>query len=184
MKIVDFGIAKATDKLGVTAVGVIKGSHGYMAPEQVQGLEVDGRSDIFTTGVLLHEMLTGRHLFEGSDADVIERIKKGIVTLPSMVAPEVAVELDPVTLQALARLPEDRYQTANELQLALSRLLFSIGAGATSSTLADYINDMFPKVGNSSSHEIVLAPPQTTSRRDAPSNRSRQMLMRSMMTAT
>lgn len=156
VKIADFGIAKATDKLGVTEVGVIKGSHGYMSPEQVRGEEVDHRTDIFSTGILLHEMVTGRRLFEGSDADVVNRITKSIVTLPSMVSPEVPIELDPVILQALARSPDDRYQDASELQLALSRLLFSIGAGATSSTLGGYMRQLFPPSDHQASREVVV----------------------------
>ncbi|PID38596.1 MAG: hypothetical protein CSB49_04785 [Proteobacteria bacterium] len=156
IKITDFGIAKAKDKLGVTAVGVIKGSHGYMSPEQVKGQEVDPRTDIFSTGILLHEMLTGRRLFDGSDANVIDRIKEAIVTLPSMISPAVPVELDPVVLQALAKSPDDRFQDANELQLALSRLLFSIGAGATNATLADYMGELFPKDDTPQAEETLV----------------------------
>jgi serine/threonine protein kinase len=156
IKVADFGIAKATDKLGVTDVGVIKGSHGYMSPEQVMGQEVDHRTDIFSTGILLHQMLTGRPLFDGSNADVVGRIKEAIVTLPSMISPNVPVELDPVVLQALAKAPSDRFQDANELQLALSRLLFSVGAGATSGTLADYVQQLFPRSETPVSEEIVV----------------------------
>jgi serine/threonine protein kinase len=156
VKIADFGIAKATDKLGVTEAGVVKGSYGYMSPEQIQGLEVDHRTDIFSSGILLHEMVTGRRLFEGSDAAMVERIKEAIVTLPSVISPRAPVELDPVILQALAKDPKDRFQDANEFQLALSRILFSIGAGATSATLAQYMRQLFPPSKTPRSEEVVV----------------------------
>ncbi|MBW2733952.1 MAG: protein kinase [Deltaproteobacteria bacterium] len=157
VKIADFGIAKATDKLGVTDAGVVKGSYGYMSPEQIQGLDVDYHTDIFNTGILLHEMATGRRLFEGSEAAMVEKIKNAIVTLPSMVSPKVPVELDPIILEALAEDPEDRYHNANEFQLALSRILFSTGAGATSATLAEYMQELFPAENRPSvSEEVVV----------------------------
>ena len=157
VKIADFGIAKATDKLGTTDVGVVKGSFGYMSPEQIQGLEVDHRTDIFNAGILLHEMITGRRLFDGSDAATVQKIKDGIITLPSMIAPSAPVELDPIILQALAKCPDDRFAEASDLQMALSRILFSTGVGATSATLADYMRGLFPAERPAGSPDIIIA---------------------------
>ncbi len=84
VKITDFGIAKAAHKLGCTEAGVVKGTFGYMSPEQVRGLPLDHRTDIFSAGILLHEMLTGRRLFTGdNDVDAIDRVKEAKIPAPS-----------------------------------------------------------------------------------------------------
>jgi serine/threonine protein kinase len=144
VKIADFGIAKAAHKLGSTEAGVVKGTFGYMSPEQVRGLPLDHRTDIFSAGILLHEMLTGRRLFTGdSEIEAIERVKLARVPAPSALNPRVPAAVDPIVFKALAREPSDRFGDANEFQLALSRFLFTAGKGATASTLSRYIRDLF-----------------------------------------
>jgi serine/threonine protein kinase len=144
VKIADFGIAKAAHKLGSTEAGVVKGTFGYMSPEQVRGLPLDHRTDIFSAGILLHEMLTGRRLFTGdSEIEAIERVKLARVPAPSALNPRVPAAIDPIVFKALAREPSDRFADANEFQLALSRFLFTAGKGATASTLSRYMRDLF-----------------------------------------
>ena len=104
VKITDFGIAKASHKLGSTEAGVVKGTFGYMSPEQVRGLPVNHKTDIFSAGILLHEMLTGRRLFVGeSEYDAIERVKAAKVPAPSSVNPRVPAAIDPIVFKALAK---------------------------------------------------------------------------------
>src|SRR5690606_21169753 len=75
VKVTDFGIAKAEDRASKTQAGVLKGKFGYMSPEQVRGLEIDRRSDVFAVGVLLYEMVTGKRLFIGeSDFSTLEKV--------------------------------------------------------------------------------------------------------------
>jgi len=144
VKVTDFGIAKAIHKLGTTESGVVKGTFGYMSPEQVRGLPVDHRTDIFSTGILLHEMLTGRRLFVGkNDLEAIERVKEAQVPAPSAINRNLPGAIDPIVFKALAKDPNDRYTTANEFQLALSRFLFTSGTGATAATLTTYMRGLF-----------------------------------------
>jgi serine/threonine protein kinase len=144
VKIADFGIAKAAHKLGTTEAGVVKGTFGYMSPEQVRGLPLDHRTDIFSAGILLHEMLTGRRLFAGeSELEAIERVKSAKVPAPSAVNPRVPSALDPIVFKALAKDPADRFADANTFHLALSRFLFTAGGGATASTLSRYMHELF-----------------------------------------
>ena len=144
IKITDFGIAKAIHKLGTTESGVVKGTFGYMSPEQVRGLPVDHRTDVFSTGILLHEMLTGRRLFVGkNDLEAIERVKEAQIPAPSAINPGVPGAIDPIVFKALTKDPVDRYRDANEFQLALSRFLFTSGTGATSATLSNYMKRLF-----------------------------------------
>lgn len=144
VKITDFGIAKAVHKLGTTESGVVKGTFGYMSPEQVRGLPVDHRTDIFSTGILLHEMLTGRRLFVGkNDLEAIERVKEAQIPATSAINPNVPGAVDPIVFKALAKDANDRFATANEFQLALSRFLFTSGTGATAATLSAYMVELF-----------------------------------------
>ena len=84
VKVIDFGIAKAAGKATKTQAGILKGKFGYMSPEQIRGLPLDGRSDIFAMGVCLYEMLTGERLFVGdSDFSVLEKVRKVEVLPPS-----------------------------------------------------------------------------------------------------
>ena len=76
VKIVDFGIAKAAKKSSDTEEGLIKGKVSYMSPEQAAGKPIDKRSDIFSTGILLYEMITGGRMFKGADLQVLERVRK------------------------------------------------------------------------------------------------------------
>lgn len=145
VKITDFGIAKARHKLGKTAIGAVKGTYGYMSPEQLVGKPVDNRTDIFSTGILLFELLTGQQLFPGStDLEAVERAREARVTPPSLVSERVPPGLDMIVLRALERHAEDRYPDANAMQLALSRFLFTSGRGASSATLGAYMRELFP----------------------------------------
>lgn len=145
VKITDFGIAKAAHKLGSTEAGVVKGTFGYMSPEQVRGLPLDHRTDIFSAGILLHELLTGRRLFMGeSEIDAIERVKETRVPAPSSVNRRIPAAIDPIIFKALAKDPADRFKDANEFQLALSRFLFTAGTGATAPVLGQYMKELFP----------------------------------------
>src|ERR1043165_2147441 len=88
VKLIDFGIAKAANKITKTQAGILKGKFGYMSPEQVRGLALDGRSDIFAAGVVLYELCTGERLFTGSsDFSVLEKVQQAKVPPPSQVEP-------------------------------------------------------------------------------------------------
>ncbi|MFB6265415.1 MAG: serine/threonine protein kinase, partial [Bradymonadaceae bacterium] len=124
VKIIDFGIAKAQGKTSQTQVGVLKGKFSYMSPEQVRGLQVDHRSDLFSLGIVLYEMLTLERLFLGeSDFDTLEKIRKVEMSPPSLYNPNIPDQLEDIVLKALAKDPDDRFQSAAEMAQALERFM-------------------------------------------------------------
>jgi eukaryotic-like serine/threonine-protein kinase len=126
VKLIDFGIAKAANRSQKTQAGILKGKFGYMSPEQVRGLPIDRRSDIFAVGVILYEMLTGEKLFVGeSDFSTLDKVRNAEVPLPSTFNAAVPPALERVVLKALAREQEDRYQWASDLQEDLMKYLLT-----------------------------------------------------------
>jgi serine/threonine protein kinase len=116
VKLIDFGIAKAETKLSKTQSGVLKGKFSYMSPEQVKGLAVDRRSDVFAAGVLLWELLCGRKLFAGdSDLAVLEKVRSAEVAPPRTLRPDLPEPLERIVLKALAADPAARHQRAIDL---------------------------------------------------------------------
>ncbi|MBX7099247.1 MAG: protein kinase [Myxococcaceae bacterium] len=123
-KLLDFGIAKAMGKRGanLTNIGMVKGTSGYMSPEQIRGEPLDPRSDVFSLGVVLHECLTGMRLFHGKSAeDGMMAALREEVQPPSRLNPEVTEALDEVTLKALARERDARFSTALEFARAIEK---------------------------------------------------------------
>jgi serine/threonine protein kinase len=126
VKVIDFGIAKAAGKATKTQAGILKGKFGYMSPEQIRGLTLDRRSDVFAIGVCLYEMLTGERLFVGdSDFSVLEKVRKAEVAPPSTYNRRIPEQLEKIVLKALARDVDERYQYASELGDDLQRFLIT-----------------------------------------------------------
>ena len=126
VKILDFGIARAVQQLRTsqTEAGIVKGKMSYVAPELLQGQPADARSDLFSLGVVLHELLSGRRLFVGdNDLETLKLVSEMPVPRPSSRNPEVKPALDEVILRALARDPAKRYQSADEMSQDLERLV-------------------------------------------------------------
>ncbi|MBX7096736.1 MAG: protein kinase [Myxococcaceae bacterium] len=122
VKVIDFGIAKARNRLNRTQVGVVKGTSGYMSPEQVRNAALDGRTDLFAAAVMLHELLTGQRLFAApNDAEMMRRIAEVDVPPPSSLNPEVPAELEDVVMKALSLARDDRYATGRELSRAIEQ---------------------------------------------------------------
>lgn len=126
VKVLDFGVAKAAVKVGHTESGVLKGKFAYMSPEQVNGERIDRRSDIFSAGILLWELLTQQRLFKrGSNPETIRAVSKAGFTKPSRIRKEVPKELDKIVAKALRKWRRWRYQYASEMADDLSQFLFS-----------------------------------------------------------
>jgi len=124
-KVVDFGVAKATALGGgATVAGQIKGKVAYMAPEQVRGGSIDRRVDLFAMGIVLYALTTGKHPFrrESEAATMYNICAPQPVMPPRKVVPDYPIELEQVVIKALAKDPNKRYQTANELLKALDQL--------------------------------------------------------------
>ena len=143
IKVLDFGIAKATTNLDQTRMGVLKGKYAYMSPEQARGEPLDGRSDLFSLGIVLFEALTYRRLFKReTDAKSLEALFYQDVAPPSRYAEApVAPELDRIVLRLLERDREQRYATAQELEHDLDSYLR--GDPATAKDLAGVMTDIF-----------------------------------------
>jgi len=141
IKLCDFGIAKAASKASKTQSGALKGKIQYMSPEQAWGKPIDRRSDIFSLGVVLHELLTGERLFGGeTDINVLEKVRSAEVAPPSASNPEVAHNLDAVVLKALAKEPDDRYANASDLLRDLDSVLYSYTPAPGSADVAIYLH--------------------------------------------
>lgn len=126
IKIVDFGIAKTEFKIHKTQAGVLKGKFAYMSPEQSSGLELSPATDIFSAGIILYEMLTNRRLFlGGTDFETLENIKRCEIPSIREINPKVTKELEAVVMKSLAKKPENRFQTANQMHNALSKILYT-----------------------------------------------------------
>ncbi len=145
VKLIDFGIAQTTVGF-TTQIGHIKGKIAYMSPEQVRGLPVDPRSDVFSAGIVLHELLTGRRLFTGpSDFALMEAVKSQEIPLPSQYNSLVDPRLDEIVLTALARDPAARYQSAGEFREALERYRAERDLMFGSQELAEFLTTTFAK---------------------------------------
>jgi serine/threonine protein kinase len=145
VKLIDFGIAKAAGKLSRTQVGSIKGKFGYMSPEQVRGIEVDHRADIFSLGICLWEMVTMQRLFQAeNELQVIDKVRKLHVEAPSRFNPECPPELDRIVLKALAKDPDERYRAAKDVYRDLNHVAGTLGL-ASRDRIAQYMRRAFPE---------------------------------------
>ncbi len=121
LKVMDFGISRVTGSGHLTRTGLLVGTLRYIAPEQIRGEEVDPRTDIYALGAVLFEMLAGRPAFEGkTDYAILQAQLDKQPEPPSALAPDVPAWLDRVVLRALAKSPAERFQSAGELQAALT----------------------------------------------------------------
>ena len=130
VKLVDFGVAKVLSHSDeMTRTGALKGKVGYMSPEAIEGeLELDGRTDLFSAGVLLHELLTGRRLFKGhDDLRTIALVRACRVGAPSLLRAEVPADLDRIVGKALARDRDTRFQNALALAAELTQVVRATG---------------------------------------------------------
>lgn len=123
VKLLDFGIAQALVKF-TSEIGILKGKFSYMSPEQIRGMPLDARTDVFSAGIILHEMLTTEKLFRGdTEFALMEKVRKAEVPPPSDFNRRVTPELDAITMKALARNIADRYQTAAQFAADLDALI-------------------------------------------------------------
>ena len=118
----DFGIARLKEERGMTAEGTVVGTPDYMSPEQARGQQLDFRSDIYSTGVVLYEVFTGTIPFEGETplAVVLKHIQEAPPS-PQTRNPRIDPRISQIILKCMQKDPKDRYQTVNDLYEALTR---------------------------------------------------------------
>ncbi|MGB0678880.1 MAG: serine/threonine protein kinase, partial [Polyangiales bacterium] len=145
VKILDFGIAKTDLHSQQTDAGVLKGKYYYMSPEQACGLAVDQRSDIYSTAVVLYELLVGETLFAKSELpQLLEQVRQAQIPLPSSRRSDIPPQLDALLLCALARQREDRFSSALDFAKALEAFLRKQQLSVSSAQIADYMAQLFP----------------------------------------
>jgi len=167
LKVTDFGIARSGASQ-MTEVGSIIGTAQYLSPEQARGSPVDQRSDVYSVGIVLYEMLTGQVPFTGdTPLEIAMKHLSEVPVPPSEARSDVPEDLDLVVLRALAKDPEDRYQTAEEMDADLARIQRGL---SVSSETTDAATAVLAGAGISGAPTIIaprptqVAPPQPPAR--------------------
>jgi serine/threonine-protein kinase len=144
VKLLDFGIAKASSSEGKTQAGTLKGKIAFMAPEQVVGEGVDRRADIFSMGAMLWGAVSGTPMWAGlSDATIVKHLCSGNIPAPKNTTGDIPRELETIVAKALAADPADRYQTAADLRSDLEAFLTKRGARASAEDAGHLIQELF-----------------------------------------
>ena len=167
-KVTDFGIARAVGRDGeqtMTQTGMVIGTAAYLSPEQAQGNPVDGRSDVYSLGVVLFEMLTGRTPFSGDSAlSIAYKHVREDARPPSELNRDVSPQLDAITLKALAKNPDNRYSTAAEMSEDLQRFMHGQKVQAT-----PLLGDRTAVMGRGTGTQVLppteVGPPEAPPRR-------------------
>jgi serine/threonine protein kinase/DNA-directed RNA polymerase subunit RPC12/RpoP len=145
VKILDFGIAVAANRDHATQNGTLKGKIPYMSPEQCLCEPLDRRSDIYSLGVMLHELTTGPRLHKAgsSEYEMMRSILEGPIVLPSQIIPDYPPALEKIVLRCLARNKEDRYPTARHLHTELEAFAREERLAVSSLALSTYMAELF-----------------------------------------
>jgi serine/threonine protein kinase len=144
VKLVDFGVAKATDRVQETQSGAVKGKISYLSPEQARGAKLDRRSDLFSLGIVMWELLTVERLFKAdSDFATMKAIIQKRTPPPSSRRRDVPPELDQLVLRALAKSPDDRFQTAEELGEAIEQVAVQTSSPLSAAGVSRFLRELF-----------------------------------------
>lgn len=144
VKLVDFGVAKAANASVETRSGTVKGKIAYLSPEQCRGRGVDRRSDLFSLGIVMWELLTVERLFKHpSDFETMAAIVNDPSPPPSSRRPDVPPELDALVLRLLAKNPDERFQTADDLLEAIEQVAMQSHSALSTSALGRFVRELF-----------------------------------------
>ncbi len=157
VKIVDFGIARVSS-VGSNKVGELKGKYRYMSPEQAAGDTIDQRSDLFSLGVVLFEMVCRRPLFRGeSTRETLSMVLSAVVPDVRSINSNVPEPLEHSIYKALARQPEERYETAREMQGELTRVLYGLSEIHDTTTVSEHLATVENKLPSDSREMMASA---------------------------
>ena len=144
VKVLDFGIAKATGRKSETRTGMVKGKFSYMSPEQCLGQALDRRSDVFALGIVLFELATARRLFKrGATYDTYTAITTADIPRPRALNPKIDPAVEEVILKALSRSPDDRFATAEAMQEAIEQAMHRAGLRGSHVDLQKFMQQTF-----------------------------------------
>ncbi|HET6583337.1 MAG TPA: serine/threonine-protein kinase [Nannocystaceae bacterium] len=145
VKLMDFGLVRALGQIHETRTGVVKGKYGYVQPEVLQGKKPDRRSDVWSLGVVLWELLTARRLFaQETEAATLHAIADMTIPPPSKVREGLPRAIDAIVMRALDRDPAARYPTARALARDLTKFIARAGHGVGLADLADTMQRLYP----------------------------------------
>jgi eukaryotic-like serine/threonine-protein kinase len=168
-RVIDFGVAKAAGRLQTTREGVVKGKVAYMAPEHLTGGEVTRAADVYATGVVLWETLTGRRLFDAdNDAQLVTPVLAGAKEPPSHYAPDMPPGLDELVMKALALNPAERFASAQEM----ADMLRSVAPPAFQTDVSRWVEEVasvtlarrLADLAEIESGSVTTLPPSTSAR--------------------
>lgn len=160
VKITDFGISRASFQ-AQDQQDVVRGKYAYMSPEQVEGKPLDGRSDLFSLGIVFYELLTGRRLFKARSRDeTLARVKRAEVPSARSCRPEISEDLEDFLIRALARYPEQRFQDADDMLEALSAIMVREGHRVTNHDLSAFLASMSEPEAPMVPGQIEAPPPR------------------------
>ncbi|MCP4677282.1 MAG: protein kinase [Deltaproteobacteria bacterium] len=144
VKLIDFGVALARGRMSHTDAGTVKGKIGYMPPEQIKGLPMDRRSDLFPLGITLYQMITGHHPFPGdSEAERMQKVLKGAYAWPGLLIDDLNPMLEKIILTAMANSPDERYPTAMDMHDHIEEYIRSVGVDVGNSALSKLMHSFF-----------------------------------------
>ncbi len=156
VKVIDFGIAKAETQLEQTKTGTLKGKFGYMSPEQADGQSIDSRTDLFSLGIILWELLAHDRLFtSNSEAAILRKIRECQIPSIRKINPSIPTELENIVNKSLARDKSQRYQTAAAFHKDLNRFLNTEYPDFSSHDFAVFIKNAFAEVYSDSKKKLV-----------------------------
>lgn len=157
IKLVDFGLAKAASQAVFTDPGIVKGKFAYLSPEAALGQPVDGRTDVFATGIVLWEMLTGRRLFNGkNDLDTVKMVRAAEIPPLASAGIKVEPQLEGIIRRALAREPDQRFQTAEQLGQELASFLAANKLLVTSYDIAVLVKRVLDEKARTTSSQPAI----------------------------
>jgi serine/threonine protein kinase len=154
VRLTDFGLAASTLKIEKTAPGIIYGKVSYMSPEQARGEPIDGRTDLYASGIILWELLTGRQLFpsgrspgapkdQHTSEELLRRVRNPDLVAPSRRAGRVPAELDRITLKALAPDLKERYANCEDLRHDLAKFLAQTSPATDTTRVAKFLSELY-----------------------------------------
>ncbi|WP_157595427.1 serine/threonine protein kinase, partial [Plesiocystis pacifica] len=171
VKLIDFGVAKAAGRASQTQAGILKGKFGYMSPEQVRGATIDRRSDVFSLGAVLWEILCNQRLFQAeTDFATLEKVRTVNVDPPSRINPAVPTKLEQIVMRSLHADLNQRYQTAAEFHDALQAFMFEEGLFYSRKNLAEWMQQNFAKEIEAEKQRARQVPPP------APANKPKKAM--------
>ncbi|WP_052571596.1 protein kinase domain-containing protein [Geothrix fermentans] len=164
VKLVDFGIAKAASKASHTVAGALKGKLLYMSPEQATGQPLDNRSDLYSLGLVLFELLTGERCFQAdSELGVLEKVRLGRVSDLLSLNPKVSKEMAAIVSRALQKGVDHRYPSARFMERDLRDYLLRLGTPVTEHDVAEYMQALLHATPENLDHLVATKfPPPTT----------------------